>query len=64
MTVKRTTQVLVEALSTTDPKARVSQQVVEALSNTDPKARVSQIVVEVLSSVASGVTQPLLFVIT
>ncbi len=65
MTVKRTSQVGVESLSTTDPKARASQVAVEALSTTNPKARISQMVVEVLSSSAEDVSaQPFMFVIT
>jgi hypothetical protein len=50
MTVKRTTQVVVESLSQVDPKARATQLVVEALSQSTPKARATQFLVEVLSS--------------
>lgn len=65
MTVKRTSQVVVESLSTTNPNARASQVAVEALSTTNPKGRISQMVVEVLSSVAetSG-QQPVMFIVT
>ncbi len=63
MTVKRTTQVAVEVLSATDPKARVSQVAVEVLSTTNPTARISQLAVEVLSSNDNVGAQPVLFIL-
>lgn len=66
MTVARSTQVVVEALSQVDPKLRSSQVVVEALSQVNPFARVSQMVIETLSSnddLGSGFT-PRTFICT
>lgn len=65
MTVKRTTQVAVESLSTTDAKVRASQLAVEAISQVSPKLRASQLVAEVLSSNndLGGVVQPVMFLL-
>lgn len=66
MTVKRTSQVVVESLSTTDPKARASQVLVEALSTTSPKGRITQLVVECLSSNddVPVTAKPVMFILT
>lgn len=49
MTVARSTQVALEAVSDATPTARVSQLLIESVSDATSKARVSQVVVEVVS---------------
>lgn len=50
MTVKRSSQVGIESLSTTSPKARASQVGINTLSTTTPTLRASQSAVEVISN--------------
>lgn len=50
MTVKRTSQVVAEAVSNVNCKARASQVVAEAISNIVPKARASQVIAEMVST--------------
>lgn len=69
MTVKRTTQVVAESLSTTNPKARASQLVAEVLSTNALKLYCSQLVAEVLSLNDAGggggaPAQPVMFLMT
>lgn len=49
MTVKRTSQVVAEALSQSDPAARISQLIVETASASALAAKISQLVVEMVS---------------
>lgn len=49
MTVKRTTQVVAESLSTSVPKLRASQIIAEVLSQNDLDLILTQVVVEMLS---------------
>lgn len=49
MTVKRTTQVVAEALSQSDPKMRATQVVVESISSNALKLIVTQVIAEMVS---------------